>query len=78
MDRLQSVLYHISLPALTLALPAVATIVRFTRAGCSKLQRNFVNYQRHGTGGLIRVEICLAKFSDLDRHPDWPDVRRAG
>src|SRR5262249_19938484 len=45
--RLGDVLAHLALPALTLALPALATIVRFTRAGVLEtLQRSFVLYQR--------------------------------
>ena len=38
---------HHALPALTLAFPALATVVRFTRAGVLEtLQRSFVTYQR--------------------------------
>lgn len=45
--RLSNVLAHLTLPALTLALPALATVVRFTRAGVLEtLQRSFVMYQR--------------------------------
>ena len=45
--RLSDVLAHLTLPALTLAFPALATVVRFTRAGVLEaLQRNFVIYQR--------------------------------
>jgi peptide/nickel transport system permease protein len=41
------VLSHIALPAITLAVPGLATIVRFTRAGVlDALQSNFVLYQR--------------------------------
>jgi peptide/nickel transport system permease protein len=41
------VLAHLTLPALTLAFPALATVVRFTRAGVLEtLQKNFVTYQR--------------------------------
>jgi peptide/nickel transport system permease protein len=46
-NRLGNVLAHLALPALTLAFPALATVVRFTRAGMLEtLQRNFVTYQR--------------------------------
>lgn len=46
-DRLGNVLAHLTLPALTLAFPALATVVRFTRAGVLEtLQRSFVDYQR--------------------------------
>jgi peptide/nickel transport system permease protein len=46
-QRLGDVLAHLTLPALTLAFPALATVVRFTRAGVLEtLQRNFVTYQR--------------------------------
>jgi peptide/nickel transport system permease protein len=45
--RLTNVLAHLTLPALTLAFPALATVVRFTRAGVLEtLQRSFVTYQR--------------------------------
>src|SRR5262249_5926691 len=38
---------HIALPAITLSVPGLATIVRFTRAGVlDALQSNFVLYQR--------------------------------
>ena len=46
-DRLLSALAHLALPAITLAVPALATIVRFTRAGVlDTLGRPFVDYQR--------------------------------
>ena len=45
--RLGDALAHLTLPALTLALPALATVVRFSRAGVLEtLQRSFVMYQR--------------------------------
>src|SRR5262249_826802 len=45
--RLGNALAHLTLPALTLALPALATVVRFSRAGVLEtLQRSFVMYQR--------------------------------
>jgi len=47
MDSLRSALSHMALPALTLALPAAATIVRFTRAGVlDVINSNHVLYQR--------------------------------
>jgi peptide/nickel transport system permease protein len=47
MESLGSVLSHLALPALTLALPAAATIVRFTRAGVLEvINSNFVLYER--------------------------------
>ncbi len=47
MESLGSALRHIALPALTLALPAAATIVRFTRAGVlDVINSNYVLYQR--------------------------------
>ncbi|MBI3711194.1 MAG: ABC transporter permease [Proteobacteria bacterium] len=47
MESLGSALSHIALPALTLALPAAATIVRFTRAGVLEvINSNYVLYQR--------------------------------
>jgi peptide/nickel transport system permease protein len=46
MDRLGSALAHLCLPAITLAVPALATVVRFTRAGVlDTLQKPFVTYQ---------------------------------
>ena len=45
-DTLGQALLHLLLPMLTLALPAVATIVRFTRAGMiNVMSSNFVFYQ---------------------------------
>jgi peptide/nickel transport system permease protein len=45
--RLGDVFAHLILPAVTLAIPALATVVRFTRAGVLEtLQRPFVTYQR--------------------------------
>jgi peptide/nickel transport system permease protein len=45
--RLGNVLAHLTLPALTLGFPALATVVRFTRAGVLEtLGRSFVTYQR--------------------------------
>jgi peptide/nickel transport system permease protein len=47
MESLHSALSHIALPAITLALPAAATIVRFTRAGVlDVINSNHVLYQR--------------------------------
>jgi peptide/nickel transport system permease protein len=47
MESLGSVLSHMALPTLTLALPAAATIVRFTRAGVLEvINSNFVLYER--------------------------------
>jgi peptide/nickel transport system permease protein len=44
---LRSALSHLVLPALTLAFPALATLVRFTRAGVlDVMQSNFVLYER--------------------------------
>jgi peptide/nickel transport system permease protein len=46
-DRLASALAHLALPAFTLAVPALATILRFTRAGVlDALGKPFVDYQR--------------------------------
>jgi peptide/nickel transport system permease protein len=42
-----SALRHLALPAATLAIPALATLVRFTRAGVlDVMQSNFVLYER--------------------------------
>jgi peptide/nickel transport system permease protein len=47
LQRLGDALAHLTLPAVTLGIPALATVVRFTRAGVLEtLQRNFVTYQR--------------------------------
>ena len=47
MDSLQSALYHIALPALTLALPAAATMAPAMRAGVlDVINSNYVLYQR--------------------------------
>ena len=44
---LRSALAHLALPAATLAFPALATLVRFTRAGVLEaMQSNFVLYER--------------------------------
>lgn len=46
LDQLGSALAHLALPAITLAVPALATVVRFTRAGVlDTLGRPFVDYQ---------------------------------
>jgi len=61
-NRLGNVLAHLTLPALTLAFPALATVVRFTRAGVLEtLQRSFVTYQRAMgiPGGLIVWKYVL-------------------
>lgn len=47
LESLGGALRHIALPALTLALPAAATILRFTRAGVLEVvNSNFVLYER--------------------------------
>lgn len=47
MESLASTLRHLMLPALTLAFPATATIVRFTRAGVlDAINSNYVLYER--------------------------------
>lgn len=47
MESLRSAFSHMALPTLTLALPAAATIVRFTRAGVlDVVNSNYVLYQR--------------------------------
>lgn len=46
-STLGTVLAHLALPTVTLAFPAIATIVRFTRAGMlDTLNRPFVQYER--------------------------------
>jgi peptide/nickel transport system permease protein len=45
-DRFSSAIAHLLLPAVTLAVPALATVVRFTRAGVlDTLEKPFVTYQ---------------------------------
>jgi peptide/nickel transport system permease protein len=47
MDVLRNVLSHLVLPVLTLSFPAMATIVRFTRAGViNAINSNYVLYER--------------------------------
>jgi peptide/nickel transport system permease protein len=47
LEALGTALGHLTLPALTLAFPAMATLVRFTRAGVlDVMQSNFVLYER--------------------------------
>ena len=47
LSGLRSALAHLALPAITLAVPALATVVRFTRAGVlDTLGKPFVDYQR--------------------------------
>jgi peptide/nickel transport system permease protein len=47
LGALESALRHLALPAATLAFPAMATLVRFTRAGVlDVMQSNFVLYER--------------------------------
>jgi peptide/nickel transport system permease protein len=46
-SALLNALTHIALPAVTLAFPALATVVRFTRAGVlDVMQRDFILYER--------------------------------
>jgi peptide/nickel transport system permease protein len=55
---LLSALKHLALPALTLAYPAFATIVRFTRAGVlDVVQREFILYEK--AMGLPRLIITF-------------------
>jgi ABC-type dipeptide/oligopeptide/nickel transport system permease component len=57
---LASSLKHISLPALTLAYPAFATITRFTRSGVlDVVQREFILYEK--AMGLPRV-LIISKY----------------
>jgi peptide/nickel transport system permease protein len=47
MDQFASALRHLALPAVTLAVPALATVVRFTRAGVlDTLGKPYVDYQQ--------------------------------
>ena len=71
-------LLHLALPAATLAFPALATLVRFTRAGVlDVMQSNFVLYER--AMGLPRsrhrLEVHPAQRAHLDGDPDRPALR---
>ena len=68
-------LRHLALPAATLAFPALATLVRFTRAGVlDVMQSNFVLYER--AMGLPRpLEVHPPLRADLHRDPDRPALR---
>ena len=55
-DMLGSALRHLVLPAVTLALPGIATIARFTRSGVLEtLQKDFVLYARAAGYGRFRL-----------------------
>lgn len=55
-DMLGSALRHLALPAVTLALPGLATIARFTRSGVLEtLQKDFVLYARAAGYGRARL-----------------------
>jgi peptide/nickel transport system permease protein len=59
-EALRASLRHLALPTFTLAIPAAATIVRFTRAGVlNVLSSNFVFYQ--GAMGLPR-QVVIWKY----------------
>lgn len=56
LDMFASALRHLVLPAVTLALPALATIARFTRSGVLEtLQKEFVLYARAAGYGRFRL-----------------------
>ena len=55
-DMFLSALRHLVLPAVTLALPGIATIARFTRSGVLEtLQKEFVLYARAAGYGRVRL-----------------------
>lgn len=55
-DMFWSACRHLVLPAVTLALPALATIARFTRSGVLEtLQKDFVLYARAAGYGRVRL-----------------------
>ncbi|GGG23773.1 peptide ABC transporter permease [Caldovatus sediminis] len=55
-DMLASALRHMVLPAVTLALPGLATIARFTRSGVLEaLQKDYVLYARAAGYGRVRL-----------------------
>ncbi|MGE0714962.1 MAG: ABC transporter permease [Alphaproteobacteria bacterium] len=56
LDRFADGLRHLALPAITLALPGLATIARFTRSGVLEtLQKDFVLYARAAGYGRFRL-----------------------
>jgi peptide/nickel transport system permease protein len=56
LDMFASALLHMVLPAVTLALPGLATIARFTRSGVLEvLQKDYVLYARAAGYGRIRL-----------------------
>ncbi|WP_137123916.1 ABC transporter permease [Roseomonas sp. HF4] len=55
-DMFVDALRHLALPAVTLALPGLATIARFTRSGVLEtLQKDFVLYARAAGYGRVRL-----------------------
>lgn len=55
-DMFRDALRHLALPAITLSLPGLATIARFTRSGVLEtLQKDFVLYARAAGYGRVRL-----------------------
>jgi peptide/nickel transport system permease protein len=55
-DMFADALHHLALPAITLSLPGLATIARFTRSGVLEtLQKDFVVYARAAGYGRVRL-----------------------
>ena len=64
-DRFASALAHLTLPAVTLAVPAIATVVRFTRAGVlDTLGKPFITYQ-----DAIGIPRALIVWKKRQRRP---------
>ena len=84
-ETLGQSLRYLALPMLTLALPAMATIVRFTRAGVlNVMSSNFVFYQTAmgHPAAACRLEVHPAqradRHADADRADLWQSDRRCG
>jgi ABC-type dipeptide/oligopeptide/nickel transport system permease component len=73
-ETLGQSLRYLALPMLTLALPAMATIVRFTRAGVlNVMSSNFVFYQTAMGIGLIFGNL-IAGAVVVETVFDWPGL----
>ena len=78
-ETLGQALRYLVLPTLTLALPAMATIVRFTRAGVLNVMSVELRVLSGGDGHPAparRVEIHPARRADRHADADRPDLRQ--
>ena len=79
-ETLGQALRHLALPVATLALPAMATIVRFTRAGVLNVMSSQLRVLSGGDGHSAPargVEIHPAQRADRHADADRPDLRHA-